>query len=282
VDNLLLAFLGLILGGVVNLLADDLPAGKRLSLPKYPDGSRRPVAAWLGTSAFVFGLRRAPFVTTDTIKRDNVGNHVLTWRYPLVELALSALMTLTFSIARSMPALPAEKLLIWQTSVALFVLIAVVDLEHRQILLAPLLVIIALAIFGSLAFPQSPPSLASMTVGALCAGAVFSLVYLGGRLFAHLAAKRWPQPAKVTVFGRGDVYLMTVGGLIVGFPNALAAMALTILLGGAGALIYLVIKSALGGGYKPFSALPYGPFILAAVYFVMLFHIETQRLIFGP
>ena len=212
-DYLLVALLGLMAGGVVNLLADDLPAGRKPGLPKYPDGRRRPMAAWLGTSAFVFNLRRAPTVTNNSTMTDDVGRPALSWRYPLVELALSALMALVYSMAQGQPSLPGEKALIWGLSVALFVLIAVVDIEHRRILLAPLLAIVAFAIINGLAFPKSPPSVASMMIGAICAGMVYSLAYLGGRLFAYLAERRWHSLSDTVVFGLGDVYLRTVGGL---------------------------------------------------------------------
>ena len=106
-DILLVALLGLLLGGVVNALADDLPAG-RLGLPRYPDGGRRPLAAWLGMSAFALGLRRAPAAAPAPAKSD-VGGHALTWRYPLVELALAIMMALTYAAARGRPPLSAEK-----------------------------------------------------------------------------------------------------------------------------------------------------------------------------
>ncbi|MCY3833219.1 MAG: prepilin peptidase [Chloroflexi bacterium] len=279
-DILLIALLGLAAGGGVNLLADNLAAGTVPRRPRYPDGSRRPWAAWLGLSAFILGLRMPHSDSTDDANTALERGPTLGWRYPLVELALSLLMALTFAIAQGKLAQPGGKILIWLSLAALFVLIAIVDLEHRRIPRAPLLLVAALAIVAGLAYPQSPPSIVSMFAGAICAGSAFSLVYLGGRALKSLAPKRWRLPAEVAVFGRGDVHLMTVGGLIVGFPNALAAMALTIFLGGAGALLYIMATSAFGSGYKPFSTLPYGPFILAAVYIVMLWGGELQRLFY--
>ena len=117
-----------------------------------------------------------------------------------------------------------------------------------------------------------------MLVGAACAGFAFSLVYRGGRLFARTALRHRREPA--TVFGRGDVTLMTMGGFIVGFPNVLVAMALAILLGGSGALVFLLAKSA-SGGYRRFSAMPYAPFILISTYLVMLLGDELNHLILG-
>ena len=36
------------------------PRGVMPGLPRYPNGSRRPLAAWLGVTAFAFQLRQAP------------------------------------------------------------------------------------------------------------------------------------------------------------------------------------------------------------------------------
>lgn len=268
-DWLLLALIGLLMGGVVNLLADDLPAGRKPGLPRFPNGSRRPLSSWLGVTAFAFQLRQAPDTRSAGSGSHRATRGTLSWRHPLVEITLAALMTLTQAVAINIRLLSVAETLIWQGQVVLFVLIGIIDLEHRRISLAPLLASGALAIVRALAFPLSLPTTAAMLLGALCAGLAFSLVYLGGRLFTRLASKRWDIPEDVTTFGSGDVYLMTAAGLIVGFPDVMIAMALAILLGGIGALLYLAVKRA-SGGYQPFTALPYGPYILASIYVVML------------
>lgn len=277
-DTLLIVILGLLAGGVINALADDLPAARMPRLPRYPDGRRRPRRAWLGITAFALGLRDAPEPATSTSTGDDCERRSLSWRHPLVELASAALMALAFEIARDMRALAFEETLIWLALAALFVLTAVIDLEHLRVLFTPTLACGMLALIHAIAFPQSPPTIPSMLVGAACAGFAFSLVYLGGRLFARTALRHRQEP--VTVFGRGDVTLMTLGGFIVGFPNVLVAMALAIFLGGSGALVFLLAKSA-SGGYRQFSAMPYAPYILISTYLVMLLGDELNHLIFG-
>ena len=282
-DTILIAALGILLGGVVNALADDLPAGRRLGFPRYSAGQRRPIRAWLGVSAFVFKLRRSP--TSDQVAyydgETDSNTLSLSWRYPLTELFLSALMTLTYVIAFRDPATSYGQLVVRQVQVALFVLIAVVDMERRRILIAPLLATVLLALISAVSYPQFPPTIASMMAGALCAGLVFSLVYVGGRLFGHLAARFEEQSLEVTVFGLGDVYLITAGGLIVGFPNVLVAMALAIFLGGIGALSHLAVQVVSGRGYTPFSALPYGMYIATATIIAMLSPVELARFFNG-
>lgn len=277
-DTLIISLLGLVVGGVVNALADDLPAGRMPKLPRYPDGCRRPPLAWLGITAFALGLRQAPKAENGASTDDISERRILSWRHPLVEVALSAVMTLTFAVARNVYVMSLFETLIWLATVALFVLIAVIDLEHRRILPAPLLACALLALLRAIAFPHNPPTAASMLAGALFACLIFWLVYLGGRIFVKLALRHQPAPA--TAFGRGDVYLMTVGGLIVGFPLVLAATALTILLGGIGALSCVLVMSA-SSGYRPYSAMPYAPFILASIYLVTLLRDELNSLLFG-
>ncbi len=279
VDTLLAALVCLLAGVVVNALADDLPAGRLPRLPRYPDGKRRPVLAWLGIAAFALRMRCPPKPATDKSTADGK-QQVLSWRYPLVELVLLSLTLLTREVARTRLALSGEETLIYLAWVALFVLIAVIDLEHMRIPHQPLLACVLLAVIRGSAFPHSSPTFASMLAGAFCACFAFSLLYLVGRAFAQFVAGRHKLSTDLTALGRGDVYLMTVGGFIVGFPHALVVMAITILLGGSGAAGYMLAKSG-AGGYQRFSAIPYAPFILASVYTVMLLRREVSQLIFG-
>ena len=210
-DLLLAALFGLIAGGVVNVLADDLPFGRMPRLPRYPNGSRRPVRAWLGIAAFALRLRCAPSPASEKAISE-CKRQPLSWRLPLAEFALLALTTFTYAVAKNRLALAGQETLILLIWVALFILVAVIDLEHMRIPLPPLLACALLALLRALAFPQSPPAVASMLAGALCACLSFSLLYLGGRAFAQLVARRHHQPPELTALGRGDVYLMTVGG----------------------------------------------------------------------
>ena len=278
-DTLLVALLGLALGALVNSLADDMLARRRPGLPRYADGRLRSPLAWLGVCAFVFNLRRAPRAAREDSSEDGGRPRALSWRYPLAEAATSALVALAFVSARDWHAMSGLEALIWLAQVPLFVLIAVIDIERRQVLLAPLLVCAALALFGALTNPRVAPALPAMLAGALCGGLAFSFVYLGGRLFARFIKRQTRSRESLTAFGLGDVYLMTVGGFIVGFPDALLAIALAILFGGIGALSYLAATS-LRGAYERFSAMPYAPFILAAIYVVTILPNEALAPLF--
>ena len=285
-DVLLIAIVGVVLGGVVNVLADDLPDGRVPGAPKYRDGSPRPLLAWLGITAFVCRRRRPG--TSESDEDDGTrhwtangsGDCRLSWRYPLTEVALAALMTLTHLVARETPAAGSSQILLWQCYTVCFLLIAVADLERKIILPVPLAGVAFVALIEAAAFPQPGLAVASAILGALSGGFAFTLIYLGGRFFVRLASQRLNLDPGVIAFGSGDVYLMAICGLVVGFPRVIPAMLLALLLGGAAALLYAAIKRLTNSGYRRFSVIPYGPSILAATYIVLLFGDEIVQLQF--
>lgn len=273
-DILLIAILGLLLGGVANALADALPAGRSPGPPRYPDGSARPPLAWLGTVAFLFQLRHPP--ASRPLPRDDPRG--LSWRYPITELALAALMAATQHIAPGNLAENDGQLAVWHIYVALGVLIAVVDIERRIILFAPLAALALAGFVEAAVLPETALAIASALAGALCGGFAFAVIYCGGLLYLRIASRLRGSALEVIAFGKGDVYLMTVCGLIVGFPAVIFAMLMALLIGGAAALVFVAVKRRSAKGYEPFSVLPYGPAILAATYIMLLFGQEITRL----
>src|SRR5579871_4538485 len=120
---LLVGLIGLLIGGVVNVLADDLPYHRPVRFPpRYADGSPRPPIAWLGITAFLFSKRVAP------------DGKKLRWRYPLTELLTAGLMIMTVLATADDPAMTTLQLTYWLIYMIFFSLITVVDLEHRLIL----------------------------------------------------------------------------------------------------------------------------------------------------
>ena len=180
----IMAILGILIGGLVNALADDLPHDRALSLPKYPDGTPRPFIAWLGITAFLFGKRTSP------------NGSKLTWRYPLAEIATAFLMVLT--LTRQAPitadgsnqAVSDLQLIFWLIYMPLFVLITVIDIEHKLILFV---VIIPFAIIGLIDAIITPidhrPDLQESLIGGAIGFGVFFLFYNGGYLFTYVMGK---------------------------------------------------------------------------------------------
>src|SRR5262249_51877545 len=114
---ILSALAGLVVGGGINWLADDLPHTHRVRPPHYPDGAPRPTRAWLGLSAFLTG------------KRASSGGARLSWRYPITEIVTAALFAYVAAVYPF-----GGRSIVWMAYLAVLVLITVIDLEHRLIL----------------------------------------------------------------------------------------------------------------------------------------------------
>jgi leader peptidase (prepilin peptidase)/N-methyltransferase len=78
--------------------------------------------------------------------------------------------------------------------------------------------------------------------------------------------------------GFGDVNLSGVLGLLLGWPAILVGLLLAVLLAGIVSLIYLIIMLALRR-YRLFTALPYGPFLIAGAGLIIFFRDGVIRLL---
>jgi len=127
-------------------------------------------------------------------------------------------------------------LLLWG---AAFLLVAVVDFEHRLVLNKVLLAMVlaggALSLAGPVLAPRPPEALAGGAVGL----ALFGAIALLGR----------------GAMGAGDVKLAAAIGLIVGYPQVVSALFLGVVLGGLAALVAILR----GLGRK--AAIPYAPWL---------------------
>ena len=262
-DLILASLVGILLGGLLNCLADDLPDGNWPRLPRYADGSRRPLISWLGVTDWL----------TRSWRREADGPR-LRRRYPVCELCLAALLALMQAVAGADATVPAGRLLIWHACTVLFVLLAVVDIERKQILTEPLWALLGLALLDAALHGQAA-GLASALAGGACGIAVFGALYLGGIVYARAAG------SLETALGWGDALVMGAAGAILGFPNVVIAMALAIAFGGGGAVVYLAALRIQGRKYQRFTALAYAPYILAGTYITLLFQGEMSRIALG-
>lgn len=137
-----------------------------------------------------------------------------------------------------------------ETSVLLAV--AVVDLQHRLI---PTMLVYPTILFAVLSSPAWPNLgfLTSLLGGALAFALFFVLALVARLVFGEGA------------LGDGDVTLATLIGVICGYPTVVLSLALGALAGGVGAFLLLLIRrSALG------TAIPYGPYLVIGVVYVIL------------
>lgn len=266
---------GLLAGIFVNLCADSLSANA--SSGAHPTrflfgapactgcGRQRPLLAWSGLLAYLFGRRRCASCTQP-----------LSWRHPLVELALIALYALiwtpTDAQVSTVPVLTHALNALYG---AILVLVLVTDLEHRLVphaITLPAIVLAALAAFINPIWQSPTRALLGGALGLLCGMALYG----GGILFAWLLGCLRGQPISETAFGFGDVTLLTFIGLIVGAPEILIALLIGVLSGGIFALLLLIVSGLVRKQYALYTAIPYAPFLILGGAIMLFFGREVM------
>jgi prepilin signal peptidase PulO-like enzyme (type II secretory pathway) len=270
ITYLLVAIIGLIAGGIINVLSDDLPDYRWPRSPRYPDGTPRPPSAWLGITAFLLGQRTSP------------AGSKLSWRYPLAEVATIIGMIVTVAVKQSVPDVSDTQLVFWLFYIAVFVLITVIDLEHKLILFAVIIPSCVVAILDALVTPVNhEPDLGDALFGGALGFGVFFLLYIGGYVYLYIVNQAGGRNINEVAFGYGDVMLATLSGLILGWQAVIFAMFITVFLGAAGALLWMLSRRLSGTGYSMFTALPYGPYIVAGTVIMLLFSSEVRYFLVG-
>ncbi len=252
---LIAALLGFLAAALINRLADHLPARRydalarrspfssAQSLPPVPPlFPREALWRWFGVTSLLRGEARRR-----------------TMRYFAVEVALSVGFALIAHVYGLF--LPVSFFYIYA---ALFVLIAVIDIEHRWVLPSTLIALVACGIlewllFGWRNFPQE------MLRGALNGFAIGLCLWALGAGYGRLKKALKGKTVGRTIFGGGDVWLMGACGALIGGEYILFATLLMMLSGGVAALSAVLWK-LIGGGKRSRRrnalAIPYAPHIL--------------------
>lgn len=267
----LFAFLGFGAGVIINRAADTLPPPDRLSMLESPRcgycGKPRRLVEQIGLAGFLLSGGRCSHCHSP-----------LPLRPPIVELGgiiLFAFIASRFSL--SLTAAGAALM------TAILLLITVVDMEHRLILNivvlpATVAALIASPILMNLSLRDSAvTALLGMIVGYVL---VFG-IYLLGRVFVMMMARRRGQSIDVVAFGLGDVKLAGFVGAMVGFPAVITALVYAIFLGGAASVLVLAFQLLIRQRYAAFMAIPYGPFMTTAAWLFMVFGGSLSKLISG-
>jgi len=230
---------GVVAGWVANYLADVLPVDRKISVPICLNCG---LPQSLGDYLLLRGCEKC-----------GKNRSVRTWIVIFVFVALGIILWLY----------PPERMPSWMAMILLLYLgvVAIIDVEHRLILHV---VSLAGAVLG-LGIGVFLHGWVSTLIGGFAGFSMMLGLYLLGELFGRLMAKLRGQTVDEVALGFGDVNLSGVLGLILGWPGITACLLGAILLGGLISGFYL-IGMLLVKRYKPFTALPYAPFlILAAV-----------------
>ncbi len=143
-------------------------------------------------------------------------------------------------------------------------LVATIDIEHRLILH---LTSIAGAVLG-LGVGIHLHGVISTLIGGAVAYGVMLLFYYFGELFVRYMSKRRNEATDEVALGFGDVNLAGITGLLLGWPAIVLGLLFTILAGGLVSLLIVVIM-LLRRQYKTFFAIPYGPFMILSILFLL-------------
>jgi len=251
-------FAGWIAGLLINYLADVLPKTRRLSPPSCNQCDAR-------------------YQGLDYLTLTKCGNgHSRSWRTWFVQiLSLSASVSIWY--------VPPEKLGYWPGMILTVYLgvVLFIDLEHRLILHPTS---VAGAIIGLISGTLTHGFTDSI-LGGLGGFLIMLVFYLIGIGVARFRARRMRlaglEPDDEEALGTGDVILVTILGLTLGWPLIWFCLLVGILLGGAISfliVLWLVAKRRYGQNAL-MMFIPYGPYFIISAYVIIFFPGLVSRLL---
>ena len=157
--------------------------------------------------------------------------------------------------------------------IAYFGIVTIIDLEHR-------LILHPVSLFGvvlGLSIGTYLHGFWDTLIGGLVGFGSMFLLYLLGDLLVRFIAKLRGELIDDVALGFGDVNLSGVLGLMLGFPGIVLGLFLAIMIGGIVSLFYLLFMLSMKK-YQMFTALPYGPFLIAGAVMLMFFRDVLAKL----
>ena len=240
--NLIFAFIGLITGVLINVLADALPERARLQRPFCLQCGH--VHAGLGVLAL--SRRQCANCAAPTRKRE--------W---IVEGGTAVLFA-------ALPSLIPEprNLIVNSIYIAILLLVIVIDLENKLILNVVTFPATVLALAGSFIVTPDENNWKLALVGAAVGFVFFYVAYwLGTRLFGPGA------------LGYGDVKLALAMGAMLGFHRIFFALTLAIFLGGVISVIVLLVNRKINTR----TYLPYGQYLAIAAIIMLIWGVQIYQ-----
>jgi prepilin signal peptidase PulO-like enzyme (type II secretory pathway) len=250
---------GLAVGAALNSLADSLPPdalGVRHApmLPRcHYCGARHAPLYWLALISVVVRGGRCEHCQAPRRAR-----------HLLVELAAGSSLALLWTWA----APDVARFLAASVIVLTFLLITVIDIEHRLIL--GVVIYPAIAVVGVTNSLMPDRGLAKTLIGGAVGYGLVWGMYLFAQLFSRVLAWLRRQPLTEVAFGWGDVTLAGLVGLTVGWTAILFAIPIAIFSAGFFSVAYILVQ-VLRRRYTPYMPIPYGPFLVLGA-LVMYFY----------
>jgi leader peptidase (prepilin peptidase)/N-methyltransferase len=210
----------------------------------------------------------------------------ISWQYPLVELTTGLLFLLIFnfqfSISNQFSILNSQTLILlyYLAIVCFLIIIFVYDLKHYiipdKILFPAVIIAVLYRLFEILNFNnwgnwglfknwQLAVGNLEKLANPFIAGAGAAFFFL---LLVLVSKGKW--------MGLGDVKLVFLMGLVLGWPNILAALFLSFLTGAIAGLVLIVL-----GRKTMKSEIPFGPFLTASTIIILVFgNLLAEKLFF--
>ncbi|GAP10844.1 type 4 prepilin peptidase 1. Aspartic peptidase. MEROPS family A24A [Bellilinea caldifistulae] len=235
---------GWLAGSLLNYLADVLPRTRRLSSPKC-------ISCGIKVSLQNYLLLR---------KCNNCGAET-TSRRRVVQALSTILIPIVFYF-------PPARFGFWLSLpyFLYFALVFIMDIEHRVVLYevvgAGILISIPMGLYWN--------GWLKTILGGLTGFGLMFILYYFGVLFNRWMSKRRGEEIEEVALGFGDVNLSGVLGLLLGWPKIAISLFFSVVMGGVFSGLYL-LGSVLARRYRPFTAIPYAPFlVIAAVILIYL------------
>lgn len=147
---------------------------------------------------------------------------------------------------------------------AIFLNVLITDIHSRAIFPVVLVPATLLALAASFLLPMG-------FARSILGGVLAFVIVFGIYAFAGLYARWRKLKIQGGAFGRGDVYLATFMGVVVGFPAAWSAIIYTILLAGVFVVFFLAYQFSKTKKISFLAVIPYGPFFCIAGWTLMTF-----------
>lgn len=184
----------------------------------------------------------------------------ISWQYPAVEFATASLFAFagsTFHVSGSVEA--ALELSFALGLIAILLVVFVYDLIHMEIPVSALMAgilwtVVSLFFLWYFATPSEAFPDSRLWAGMI-GGAIAFLFFYALVFFSH---ETW--------MGMGDAWLASILGLVVGWKLLLPALTLAF---GSGAVVGIALMAF--GNKEMRSRIPFGPFLVAAVLFMLFF-----------
>jgi len=243
--SIIIFLLGISIGSFVNVLIDRIPSGESILIDRSHCDKCLHKLSWydlLPILSFIFLNRKCRYC-----------RRVISWQYPLVEV-INGLLYLIIYYLFSINIIPGS----YPTLIYLFILssgllaVFMIDLKYRIIPDQMLIAMLAISVIYKMFFHDGD---SMQILNAFLSAVIVSLIFM----FLVIITKGKGM-------GMGDVKFSFLMGILLGYPDIIAAFYLSFLTGAAISIILILLNRK-----KMKETIPFGPFLSAATLITLLF-----------